>query len=340
MKAFLKIVTYGGVGFVVLAILLIGYVYSLTFTPYGRMDWRQAAFAKFVSFNTLTEAQLSVMTTEDFRKAMPPMPLDSVGSIQSLKITADSLPVFIYKPVGFRPNSPVVIYYHGGGFFMPFNTVSDHNARQFTNRFKTIVVAVDYRTAPAFPYPTPLNDCYATFKWVLDQAKSFGGNPEKIAIIGESAGGNLSTVICQKAQQEGFGNIKYQALICPTTDAAHFNAYPSAQKFQHGYMLDKNETDFAFKSYVPHKADLANPEVSPLLAKSLAGLPPAFVITAEFDPLHDEGVAYMNRLKKEGVPVTFRDMKGCVHVIAGPGMDDITGNLYDEIATELSKAFK
>lgn len=163
-----------------------------------------------------------------------------------------------------------------------------------------MVVAVDYRTAPTHPFPTPVNDCYATFKWVLEQAKNMGGNPEKIAIIGESAGGNLATVVSQRAKNEGLTNIKYQILLCPTTDAAHINSYPSAQKFQHGYLLDKTEIGFAYKSYASNKADLENPEVSPLLAKSLAGLPPAFVITAEFDPLHDEGRSLHETAVKRG----------------------------------------
>ncbi len=239
MATFLKTAKYIGIGFVVLILALIGYVYSLTFTPYGRMDWRQAAFAKFLSFNVLIEEQRSKMTTEEFRKTMPEVPLQPVGSIQSLKITADSLPIFIYKPVNLPPNSPVVIYYHGGGFYIPFSTVSDRDARQYANQFKTIVVSVDYRTAPKYPFPIPVNDCYATFKWVLEHAKNVGGNPEKIAVIGESAGGNLATVVAQKAKNEGLPNIKYQVLLCPTTDAAHFNAYPSAKKFEHGYLLDK-----------------------------------------------------------------------------------------------------
>lgn len=339
MKILLQVIKYLGLSLLFLALVLTGYTYSLTFTPYGRMDWRQAAFAKFASFNVLTVEQRSKMTTEDFRKLMPEVLLPAVGSSQSVKITADSLPIFIFKPVGLPPNSPVVIHYHGGGFYIPFTTLFNAFARQYANHFNAIVVSVDYRTAPKYPFPIPVNDCYATFKWVLAHAKELGGNPEKIAAIGESAGGNLATVVAQKAKEEGLTNIKYQVLFCPLTDAAHFNSYPSAKKFAHGYILDKSETDFAFNAYAPVKADWTNPALSPLLARSLAGLPPAFVITAEFDPLHDQGMAYSNRLQKEGVPVHYKDMKGCVHVVAGPGMDDVMEELFEEMAVELRKAF-
>ena len=340
MKIILKIFKFVGLGILLMAILIIGYTYSLTFTPYGRMDWRQAAIAKYVSFNPLTKEQYAKMSLEDFRKMMPQEPLQPVGSIDSLKITSDCLPLYIYKPVGLLPNAPVVIYYHGGGFYIPFSRVSNATARKYANAFKAIVVAVDYRTAPKFPFPIPVNDAYNTFKWVVENAKNFGGNPEKIATIGESAGGNLATVIAQKAKNEGFTNIKYQILFCPTTDAAHFYTYPSAKKIEDGYLLDKDGIDFTFKSYIPNKTMAFNPEVSPLLSKDLSGLPPAFVITAEFDPLHDEGFAYFKKLEKAGVSSKYKDMKGCIHVVAGPFMGDVINELNNEMAVELKKAFK
>lgn len=340
MNLIVKIFKFLGLGILLLAVVLIGYGYSLTFTPYGRMDWRQAAFAKIVSFNALTAEQYAKMTVEDFRKLMPKFPLQPVRSVDSLKITSDSLPLYIYKPAGLLPNSPVVINYHGGGFYMPFSNLSDAFAREYANRFKVIIVAVDYRTAPKFPFPIPVNDCYNTFKWVVENAKSFGGNPYKIAVVGESAGANLSAVVCQKAKNDGFTNIKYQILFCPSTDAAHFYTYPSAKKIKDGYLLDKDAIDFTFKSYLPNKAMAFNPEVSPLLATNLSGLPATFVITAEFDPLHDEGVAYFKKLEKARVSSKYKDMKGCIHVVAGPFMDDVINELNNEMAIELKKAFQ
>lgn len=340
MKNIIKIFKYLGAIVLLLGLLLIGYMYSITFTPYGRMDWRQAAFAKIISLNPVTEEQYAKMTLEDFRKMLPVVPLQAIANIDTLKITADSLPLFIYKPEGLLPNAPIVIYYHGGGFFIPFGNISDAAARDYANTFKAIVIAIDYRTTPKFPYPTPLNDCYNTFKWVVENANKFGGNPEKIAVIGESAGANLATVVCQRAKIDGFINIKYQLLFCPSTDAAHTFTYPSCKKFQYGYLLDRDQMNFAFKSYIPTKEFALNPEVSPLLANSLSGLPPAFVITAEFDPLHDEGVAYFKKLEKDGVPSKYKEMKGCVHVAAGPLMEDEIKKLNNEMAFELKKAFQ
>jgi acetyl esterase len=340
MKKTLKVLKYLSLSLLVLALILVGYIYSLTFTPYGRMDWRQAAFAKLVSFDTTTEEQLKNMTLEEYRNAVPPMPLESVGSIDTLHIMPDNLPLFVYKPVGLSPNAPIVIYYHGGGFFVPFNNLSNSYARQYANRFKAVIVAVDYRTAPQFPFPTHVNDSYNTFKWVVENASKIGGNPNKIAVIGESAGGNIATVVCQKAQKEGFNQIKYQVLFCPSTDMGHPLSYPSTKKFENGYLLGKAQMSFVGKYVAKIAENGLNPELSPMLAQSLAGLPHAFVITTEFDPLHDEGLAYSERLAKEGVPTKYKDLKGCIHVMAGPFMEDKFNELNAEIALELDKAFR
>jgi len=340
MTTLKKILKFTGLFLILSIIGIIGYIFSLTFTPYGRMDWRQAAFAKLTSFNSMTEEQFTKMTLEDFRKMIPEMSLEPVKSIDTLKITNDSLNLFIYKPVGLSTNAPIVIYYHGGGWYQPFNNLSNSLARQYANRFKAIIAAVDYRTAPKYPFPTHINDSYNTFKWVLENAQKIGGNPERIAVIGESAGGNIATVICQKAKIDGFTNIKYQVLFCPSTDIGHPLSYPSMKKFENGYLLGKSEMNIVYKYITKTNENGLNPELSPMLANSLAGLPPAFVITAEFDPLHDEGVAYAQRLEKEGVPTKYKDLKGCIHVMAGPFMEEKSIQLNNEIALELEKAFK
>lgn len=335
-----KTIKYLSLAVLVIALIVICYIYSLTFTPYGKMDWRQATFSKLASFNTMKEEQFTKMTLEDFRNIIPKMPLEPVKSIDTLKITNDSLPLFIYKPVELSTNASIVIYYHGGGWYMPFNNLSNSYARQYANRFKAIIIAVDYRTAPKYPFPIHVNDCYNTFKWVVENAQKIGGNPEKIVVIGESAGGNIATVICQKAKKDGFTNIKYQVLFCPSTDVGHSFSYPSIKKFEHGYFLDKSELDLVHKYITKTNENGLNPELSPMLANSLTGLPPAFVITAEFDPLHDEGLAYAQRLEKEGVPTKYKELKGCIHVMAGPFMDKEFNELNNEIALEIEKVFK
>lgn len=335
-----KTIKYAAITLSMVVIIAIGYIYSLTLTPYGRMDWRQAIFLKMLSFNSISVEQLTKMTTEDFRKMLPAMPLEPVHSIDSLKITKNSIPIYIYKSKSVQSNAPIVIHYHGGGWFAPFNNLSNTNARQYANRFNAIIVSVDYRTAPQHPFPTHINDSYDAFKWVVENAHSIGGNPDKIAVIGESAGGNIATVICQKAKNDGFTNIKYQVLFCPSTDIGNPQLYPSIKKFEAGYLPSKSEYDFVTKYVVKVKENGQNPELSPMVAKSLAGLPPAFIITSEFDLLHDEGLAYAERLKKEGVPTKYKDLKGCIHVMAGPFMEEKSNQLNNEIAIEITKALK
>jgi acetyl esterase len=340
MKTFKKILKFVGIFLFLSIIGIIGYVYSLTYTPYGRMDWRQAAFAKLISLNSVSEEQLSKMTLEDYRKMLPSGPLEPVKNIDTIKITRDSLVVYIFKPKELSANAPIVIYYHGGGWFMPFSNLSDATARQYCNRFKAIIVALDYRTAPKYPFPTHINDSYSAFKWVVENAQKIGGNPDKIVVIGESAGGNIATVICQKAKNEGLKNIKYQILFCPSTDVGNPQKYPSIKKFGAGYIPSKSEYDFVTKRIIQVEKNGQNPELAPMLANNLVGLPPAFVITAEFDPLHDEGFAYAQRLENDGVKTKYKDLKGCMHVIAGPFMDDIRNQLNDEISVEIENAFK
>ncbi len=341
MKTLLKTLKYIGIGLISLAGILAIYIYSLTFTPHGRMLWQQAAYAKF--FHKVLKIQLEEipgLLEKNLKTMKPKELLPAVGSFRTIKITSDSLVLHIYKPLGVKPNSPIVIYYHGGGFLFPYISDSHRMARKYANAFNTIIVGVDYRVTPKYPFPTAINDSYNTFKWIIENGKDFGGNPEKIAVIGESAGGNISTVVAQKAMRDGYKNIVYQTLLCPTTDIAHMYEYPSYKKLNEGYVLDKKVIDYFFDAYLPNQADRFNPDASPLLSENLTGLPSAFVITAEFDPLKDEGFAYYQKLKQAGVKVKFKELKGVLHVAQGPFMEDFMDKLNAEIAVELKKALE
>lgn len=340
MKTLIKVLKYFGIGLLAIMAILAVYIYSLTYTPHGRMLWQQAAYAKF--FHVVLDIEpdeIAGLLEKDLKNMKPEDLLPSVGSFQTIKITADSLPLHIYKPVGVKPNTPIVIYYHGGGFCFPYISDSHRMARKYANTFQTIVVGVDYRVTPKFAFPTAINDSYNAFKWIVENCRNFGGNPEKIAVIGESAGGNISAVVAQKAMNDGYKNIKHQTLFCPSTDVAHMYDYPSFKKLKEGYILDKKVIDFFFNGYLPNQIDRSNPEASPLLSEKLTGLPPSFVITAEFDPLIDEGKAYYEKLKKAGVIVKFKEFKGVLHVAQGPFMEDFMDELNDEVAAELKKAF-
>lgn len=333
MKTIIKALKIIGIGLVVLLLITIGYIYSLTVTPYGRMPWQQAIFAKLASIYQPPIDEFKKLTLEERRSLMPIVPQPAVGSVDTLKITADSLPVYIFKPKNLTSNSPVIVYYHGGAFLSPWGTIPEMFGRNFTNVFNKIVVAVDYRVAPEYPFPTPVNDCYATFKWVVENASSFGGDSNQIMVAGESAGANLAAVTALKAKQDSFMNIKYQVLYCPVVDIP--NQYESYKKFGKGYFLDKDLIEYALNAYVPKSEDRTNPEFAPILAKDLSGLPPAYVITCEFDPLLDQGIAYEKRLKKEGVPTQYKMMEGMLH--CAPNNEKGIVNMLKTVAKEADK---
>jgi acetyl esterase len=332
----MKTLKYLSIGLFAMILIAAIYTYSLTYTPHGRMMWQQAAYAKFFHkvLNIQTD-QIAGLLENDLKTMKPKELLPSVDSFETIKITADSLPLHIYKPEGLMPKTPIVIYYHGGGFMFPYMSDSHIMARKYANAFKCIIIGVDYRVTPRHAFPTPVNDSYNAFKWIVANGAKFGGNPGKIAVIGESAGGNISTVIAQKAMKDGYKNIKHQTLFCPTTDAAHMYEYPSFKNLQEGYVLDRKVINYFFDFYLPNLYDRKSPEASPLLAENLAGLPPAFIIIAEFDPIKDEGKAYAEKLKKAGVQVQFKELKGVLHVAQGPLMEDYMDKLNAEIAAEL-----
>jgi len=336
MKTLLKTLKYIGLGLVGLFGIFVIYLYSLTYTPHGRMLWQQAAYAQlFHKVLKIQPEQISGLIEKELKNMKPAEILPEVGSFETIKITADSLTLHIYKPKNLQLNAPIVIYYHGGGFNFPYMPDSHINARKYANAFNAVVVGVDYRVTPKYSFPIPINDCYNTFKWVVENAKRLGGNSQKVVVIGESAGGNISAVVAQKAMKDDYKNIVHQVLISPSTDAAHMYEYLSFKKLQEGYVLNKTVIDFFFNAYFPNNSDKLKSDASPLLSNDLAGLPPAFIITAQFDPIKDEGLAYYEKLKKSGVKAKFKEMKGVMHCAEGPLMGDYIDGLNQEIAEEL-----
>ncbi|WP_208796423.1 alpha/beta hydrolase [Flavobacterium fluviatile] len=159
-------------------LIIAGYIYSLTFRPEGRMDWGQALFLKVAGDNDTQIAQLKKMTVEQRGHFTDAVPFNTKGlNIDTLKITNDSLTAFIFKPKNLPKNSPVIIYFHGGAFVLPWTNVSVTYATLLANSFKAIVVGVDYRVAPEHPFPIPNNDCYAALLWTIQNIKKWEGNP-------------------------------------------------------------------------------------------------------------------------------------------------------------------
>ncbi len=218
-----------------------------------------------------------------------------------------------YRPLGVEAGLlPTLIYYHGGGFVIGNIETHDSTCRRLANRSRCQVISIDYRLAPEHPFPTPLDDGIAAFRHIRDNAESFGADAKRIAVGGDSAGGAMAAVVCQTCRDAGEPGPAFQMLIYPATDSSKEHA--SRKAFAEGYFLSKPLMDWFWEAYVPDEdTDLTDVRLSPLLAKDFTGLPPAFVLTAGYDPLRDEGRAYADRLIDAGIKTTYVNYPGTIH---------------------------
>ncbi|MFG1701977.1 alpha/beta hydrolase [Nonomuraea sp. M3C6] len=237
---------------------------------------------------------------------------------------AGDVPVRVYWPDGDGPRQgpdgdggwPVVVYFHGGGFTVGSLDSHDGVCRQLCAGSGAVVVAVGYRLAPEHPYPAAVEDAYAATRWVHRHAAELGADPGLLVVAGDSAGGNLATVTCLKARDEGGPLIRLQVLVYPATDAAQDS--PSYAENGEGYFLTAAHMRWFWDCYQPTRDRRAEPYSSPGRA-DLRGLPPALVITAEHDPLRDEGEAYARSLEEAGVAVRSIRYDGMFHGFFGMG---------------------
>ena len=229
------------------------------------------------------------------------------------------IPVRIYTPEGKGP-FPVLVFFHGGGWVICDLDTHDEACRSLANGTPCIVVSVDYRLAPEHKFPAAVDDCYAAAQWAARNAASLNGDSSRIAVGGDSAGGNLTAVIAQLARDRGEPSLVFQLLIYP---AVNFNAdTPSSREMADGYFLTRDDMIWFMNHYLNSPDDKNSPLASPALTADLSGLPPALVITAEYDPLRDEGEQYGQKLKDAGVPVTTSRYNGMIHgFVTLPGFD-------------------
>jgi len=249
--------------------------------------------------------------------------------------TAD-LPVRIYTPDGDGP-FPALVLFHGSGWVIANLDVTDAPARALANRTGCVVVAVNYQKAPEHKFPIPLEDCYAATAWVAKQAADLRVDPRRIGVAGDSAGGNLAAAVAIHARDVGGPELAYQLLIYPATN--YDLDTPSALANAEGYLLQRESMRWFWEHYLAHPDDAENPLACPLRAADLSRLPPAFVATAEFDPLCDDGERYADALRAAGVPVTLRRYDGMIHGFFWmAGVLDQARALYEEIGKEVRSA--
>jgi len=227
------------------------------------------------------------------------------------------IPVRVYAPEGRAP-FPALVYFHGGGWVIGNLETHDGLCRHLANAAGALVVSVDYRLAPEHPFPAPGEDAYTATRWVAANAGALGGDARRIAVGGDSAGGNLAAVVSLMARDRGGPPLVFQLLVYPVTDAPSANT-ASYRENAEGYFLTARMMRWFWNHYCGKNPDLYDPYLCPLRAKSLKDLPPALVVTAEFDPLRDEGEAYGARLREAGNQVLVKRYPGMIHGFFGMG---------------------
>lgn len=225
------------------------------------------------------------------------------------------IPARVYTPrAAVGEAHGVLVWLHGGGWVIGDLDTADSTCRALANRAGCVVVSVDYRLAPEHPAPAALDDCMTALAWTVENFELLGVDASKVAIGGDSAGGNLAALVCQRVRDEFGPDIDFQLLVYPVTDLTL--SHPSMDENAEGYFLTKASMEWFVGHYLGD-ADPKDPAVSPLHADDLSGLPPAMVITAEMDPLRDEGEAYAARLRDAGVPTELIRYEGQIHGFMG-----------------------
>ncbi len=270
-------------------------------------------------------AFLAGMSVEEARRSarheatvIAQRPSIAMARIEEMTIPghAGPIPARLYVPHGPRDDAaaPLTVYFHGGGFVLGDIETHDGACRFLASAAGTAILSVDYRLAPEHPFPGAVEDAWAAFSWAAENASSLGFDPARIAVAGDSAGGNLSAVVCMLAREAGGARPAMQLLIYPVTDAAA--SLPSRRTFAEGFLLNEDDIDQFDACYLPEGIDRSDPRISILEAPDLRDLPPAYLTTAGFDPLRDEGEAFGLRLREAGVTVAMRRHPGLIHSFA------------------------
>lgn len=292
---------------------------SLRTTPHGKLNLLEAIILKFFykpdnRFELSAPEQRAQALALRKRFPEPVFPLERVFE-HTVPGPAGEIPARVYSPGG-DAVLPVLVYFHGGGWVIGDLDSQDRACRKMALQANIIIVSVDYRLAPEHKFPAAFDDCYAVTEWVAQHGADLGMDTLRIAVGGDSAGGNLAAAVCLKARDADGPKINFQLLIYPGVDATRLNRR-SHQNFSRGFLLSVQDIDYFRQAYANSPEDYLNPYMSPLLADNHSGLPPAFVFTAEFDPLKSEGRAYADKLGESGVEVSYKDYPGTIHAFFG-----------------------
>ncbi|MFT3810969.1 MAG: alpha/beta hydrolase [Micropepsaceae bacterium] len=263
-----------------------------------------------------------------------------IGKVDSVEIPGPGGPLAarIYTPVGLAGRvTPACVYYHGGGWVIGDLDTHDAICRQLANEGGVRVVSVDYRLAPENKFPAAFDDAYAALVWTEANASDHNINPNRLAVAGDSAGGNLAAAVALQAKLKGGPQLKYQVLFYPVTQARADTA--SMHDLATGYFLEKASMDWFCDQYLEAGADVNDPRVSPLAARDVSGVAPAYVMVAGFDPLKDEGKAYAQKLKSAGVAVDYVEYESMIHGFLGmAGLVPLATQALRDAAKAMSNA--
>lgn len=286
---------------------------------------------------TLSVAEGREMLDELFIDPDP----EPVGEVLETAIQGpeEPIPLRIYAPEAEGPH-PVLVFFHGGGWVRGSLEGYDGLCRRLANRSDALVVSVDYRRAPEDPFPAGFEDCYAATEWAGEHAADLGGDPDRIAVGGDSAGGNLTAAVTLAARDRDGPDLDHQLLIYPAVNSPLVRHFDSYDENESGYLLELDSVEWYLEQYVDD-ADHGNQYAFPLRARDLSGLPPATVITAGFDPIRDEGIAYADRLTEDGVDVEHMHYEAQIHAFVSlyEHLDDGV-EAIDRMGEQLRAAFE
>jgi acetyl esterase len=280
--------------------------------PEVQLMLRLMALAPRPSFETLSlDAARSLVARQARVFGGPPIPVPEVREV-TIPAPYGALPARLYRAYPDGHAGGLLVYFHGGGWVVGDLDSADNICRYLAGNSGVSVLSVDYRLAPEHHFPAAVEDAVTAFDYAVANAAALGGRPDAVAVGGDSAGGNLAAVVCQL--RTGADRPAFQLLFYPATDLSR--KHPSVRLFARGYYLTEAQIDWYRDRYLAAPSDALDPRASPLLAENLSGLPPAYLATAGFDPLRDEGERYGQRLREAGVPVVVRRHDQLIHAFA------------------------